>query len=156
MPASLDCRNGGPAQPNGNHVKKWTNGTAQHNEDTNARDMHATASSFLTKIPLSPGSISSQFASSSLHPILPLNSLHVRQTGSAGRGVFASFPLSAGTVVEISHVLLFPAKEYHEHGRHTQLDDYTYVWSKGSEGKKMALALGIGKWKRVFKQLLTF
>lgn len=79
------------------------------------------------------------------HPVIGQGALIVRQTDSAGRGVFACRSLSAGTLVEVSHVLLFPPDEYHRFGRHTRLDDYTYVWSKSSSGSTMALALGIGE-----------
>ncbi|OCH90027.1 hypothetical protein OBBRIDRAFT_879482 [Obba rivulosa] len=57
-----------------------------------------------------------------------------------GRGVYASRDLSAQSVVEISPVLLFAAKEYEEHGKHTVLDHYTFKWRDG----RMALALGLG------------
>lgn len=78
------------------------------------------------------------------HPCLPLNALLVRQTEAAGRGVFAQNDLKAGTLLDVSHVLLFPAKQYAMHGKFTELDSYTYVWSKTEEGSVMALALGIG------------
>ncbi|CEH16581.1 hypothetical protein CBOM_06517 [Ceraceosorus bombacis] len=61
-----------------------------------------------------------------------------------GRGVFATRDLSAGTVIDISPVLLFPADEYEQHGQHTQLDSYTFVWRRSKEGSEMALALGLG------------
>lgn len=78
--------------------------------------------------------------------IVQPGTLQIRQTASAGRGVFAATPLKAGTLVEVSHVLLFDAKEYEEHGQHTLLHEYTYVWSRSSgEGSTMALALGIGE-----------
>lgn len=40
----------------------------------------------------------------------------------------------------MSPVLLFSAREYEEHGRHTVLDHYTFKWRDG----RMALALGLG------------
>ncbi len=43
-------------------------------------------------------------------------------------------------MIEVSPVLLFTAKEYEEHGKHTVLDHYTFVWRDG----RMALALGLG------------
>lgn len=88
-------------------------------------------------------STTSRFKAST-YSTLPSGSLLVRQTSSAGRGVFADVPLQAGTLIEVSHVLLFPAEEYEKHGRHTQLDEYTYIWHKGAEGNTMALALGLG------------
>ena len=48
--------------------------------------------------------------------------------------------IPAQTVVEITPVLLFGAKEYEEHGKQTVLDHYTFVWRDG----RMALALGLG------------
>ncbi|UZJ57236.1 hypothetical protein CBS101457_006556 [Exobasidium rhododendri] len=139
MPASLDRINtGDPFRANGIDAKKLLdNGT--HCDEK--RNVQSTAPAGFT---LSSSSARSSFASTSSQPVLPPDSLHVRQTASAGRGVFASVPLTAGTLLDVSHILLFPAKEYHDHGRHTQLDEYTYVWSKGIEGNTMALALGIG------------
>jgi hypothetical protein len=119
-------------------LKSRINGTIRSN-GTSHIDTHSIASSSASSYS------SSQFASSSSHPLLPLQSLLVQQTPSAGRGVFAAIRLSAGTLVEVSHVLLFPAKEYQEFGQHTELDSYTFVWSKGPEGKTMALALGLGE-----------
>lgn len=78
------------------------------------------------------------------YPVLDRNVLYVSNTPSAGRGVFAAVPLIAGTLVEVSHVLLFEAGEYQQHGQHTQLDSYTYVWTKSAQGNTMALALGLG------------
>lgn len=52
----------------------------------------------------------------------------------------ASREIPAHTLVEISPVLLFEKEEYQEHGRHTVLDHYTFVWRDG----RMALALGLG------------
>lgn len=45
-----------------------------------------------------------------------------------------------GTLIEVSPVLFFSKEEYHEHGRHTALDHYTFKWRDG----RMALALGLG------------
>lgn len=75
---------------------------------------------------------------------IPTGALSVRKTTSAGRGVFAVKPLKAGMLINVSHVLLFPADEYQVHGKHTQLDNYTYIWNKGADGVTMALALGLG------------
>ncbi|WFC95169.1 tRNA-specific adenosine deaminase subunit tad3 [Malassezia brasiliensis] len=75
-----------------------------------------------------------------------LNSLGLRicETPTAGRGVVASHSIARDVVVEISPVLLFAADEYQAHGRHTQLDSYTFVWEKRANGSTMALALGLG------------
>jgi hypothetical protein len=138
MPGSIDCiDNAAPSTSSA--LKQRSNGMMRSN-GTNHSDAHLNAPS-----PSNGHSSSSQFASTSSHPLLAPQSLLVRQTSNAGRGVFAAVPLGAGTLVEVSHVLLFPAKEYHDHGRHTELDNYTFVWSKGAEGKTMALALGLGE-----------
>ncbi|CCL98406.1 uncharacterized protein FIBRA_00403 [Fibroporia radiculosa] len=57
-----------------------------------------------------------------------------------GRGVFASRPIAADVVIEISPVLLFSSTEYARHGQYTVLDSYTFKWRDG----RMALALGLG------------
>ena len=77
-------------------------------------------------------------------PHLNVHGLLVCNTPAAGRGVFASRHIPAGTVIEISPVLLFGPDEYSEHGRHTLLDSYTFVWEKRQSGSTMALALGLG------------
>ena len=53
----------------------------------------------------------------------------------------ASRNIPAGTVIEISPVLLFSQDEYKQHGRYTALDHYTFVWPDG----RMALAFGLGR-----------
>lgn len=70
--------------------------------------------------------------------------LRICETPSAGRGVFATRPISGNTVIEISPVLLFSAEEYEHYGRYTVLDSYTFVWEKSTSGITMALALGLG------------
>lgn len=71
--------------------------------------------------------------------------LVVLTSPTSGRGVYATRRLAAGLTVEISPVLVFPGEEYDAHGRHTQLDSYTFVWSKRAGGQSdMALALGMG------------
>jgi hypothetical protein len=42
-----------------------------------------------------------------------------------GRGVFASRLIPAGTVIDISPVLVFPNQEVDEHASHTMLQHYT-------------------------------
>ena len=79
-------------------------------------------------------------------PHLNSHGLQIYRTEAAGRGVFATKEIPAGTLLEVSPVLVFPAKEYEQHGRHTQLDSYTFIWNKESSGKSdMALALGLGE-----------
>ncbi|PWY97301.1 hypothetical protein BCV70DRAFT_208684 [Testicularia cyperi] len=63
----------------------------------------------------------------------------------SGRGVFATRDIAESTVIEVSPVLLFPPAEYERHGKHTQLDGYTFVWKRIQGGDAiMALALGLG------------
>ncbi|RDB17880.1 SET domain-containing protein 7 [Hypsizygus marmoreus] len=64
----------------------------------------------------------------------------IKHTEEKGRGVYASKPIPRQTVIDISPVLIFAKDEYHEHGRFTTLDHYTFKWSDG----RMALALGLG------------
>ncbi|CCA73599.1 hypothetical protein PIIN_07551 [Serendipita indica DSM 11827] len=73
-------------------------------------------------------------------PHLNPHGLEIRMHPTKGRGVYASRPISVGTVVEISPVLLFGREEYENHGKHTLLDHYTFVWGNG----EMALPLGLG------------
>ncbi|KAL1659976.1 hypothetical protein GGF50DRAFT_64145 [Schizophyllum commune] len=78
------------------------------------------------------------------HPQAPdhLNSTGcvIRYSPGKGRGVYAAREIPSQTLLEISPVLLFEREEYAEHGRHTLLDHYTFVWKDG----RMALALGLG------------
>ncbi|KAL1743623.1 hypothetical protein HDZ31DRAFT_83296 [Schizophyllum fasciatum] len=64
----------------------------------------------------------------------------IKYSQGKGRGVYASREIPAQTLLEISPVLLFDRHEYANHGRHTLLDHYTFVWKDG----RMALALGLG------------
>ncbi|TFK81833.1 hypothetical protein K466DRAFT_666881 [Polyporus arcularius HHB13444] len=66
--------------------------------------------------------------------------LRIEYAEGKGRGVYATREIPAQTLIEVSPVLLFTAKEYEEHGKHTVLDHYTFVWRDG----RMALALGLG------------
>ncbi|PWN19843.1 hypothetical protein BCV69DRAFT_35809 [Microstroma glucosiphilum] len=74
-------------------------------------------------------------------PHLNPNNLLILSHQSRGRGVYASRPLPAGTVVEISPVLIFGKDEWEQHGSRTILDCYTFKWGRMGE---MALALGLG------------
>ncbi|KAF8465213.1 cytidine deaminase-like protein [Russula ochroleuca] len=64
----------------------------------------------------------------------------IKYSEGKGRGVYASKPMPAYTLLEINPALLFSAEEYEAHGRHTVLDHYTFKWRDG----RMALALGLG------------
>ena len=52
----------------------------------------------------------------------------------------ATRSIPAGTLIDISPVILFGKEEYHNYGRFTVVDHYTFVWRDG----RMALALGLG------------
>lgn len=77
-------------------------------------------------------------------PHLNTYELQICDTGFSGRSIFASRAIPSNTVIEISPVLLFSAREYDEHGKHTILDSYTFVWERSLGGNTMALALGLG------------
>jgi hypothetical protein len=80
-------------------------------------------------------------------PHLNRHGLVIHSSAHTGRGVYASYELGRGVVVEISPVLLFPREEYLAHGRHTALDSYTFVWRDKTRGGERiwALALGLGQ-----------
>ncbi|KAJ2847811.1 hypothetical protein IWW36_003659 [Coemansia brasiliensis] len=69
-----------------------------------------------------------------------LGCLELRSHPLRGRGVFTRNPISKGTLVHISPVLVFGREEYRDYGKHTCLDHYTYCW----RGGQYALALGLG------------
>lgn len=69
--------------------------------------------------------------------ILP--SLTVAYSPNRGRGVFATEKIKADTVIEISPVLVFPAKEVGD-AEKTLLFNYFFEW--GNNLKKRALGLG--------------
>lgn len=84
-----------------------------------------------------------QYPSSTPH--LNRFGLSIRDPGGGrGRGVYATAPLAADTLIEVSPVLLFPPAEYAEYGSKTQLDGYTFVWKRTGGRAVMALALGLG------------
>lgn len=69
--------------------------------------------------------------------ILP--ALFIAPSGNRGRGVFTSEKLEAGTVIEISPVLVMSAEE-RVHLDQTLLHDYIFEW--GEDEKKCCVALG--------------
>lgn len=69
--------------------------------------------------------------------ILPI--LVVAPSDKRGRGIFASEPIPANTVIEISPVLVLSAKE-RRHVEKTILFDYIFEW--GNKRKKAVVALG--------------
>ena len=69
---------------------------------------------------------------------LPIVELIVKTTAEKGRGVFAGQDISRGTLINISHLLLFPATDEPSPEKEI-LSHYTYT-----VGSNQALALGIG------------
>lgn len=67
--------------------------------------------------------------------------IYVAYSERHGRGVFAATDLSAGSVIEVCPVLLFPNTQL-EHMRKTMLDDYYFDW--GNDNEWFAIALGYG------------
>lgn len=65
-----------------------------------------------------------------------------------GRGVFAAAPISAGTVIDTSPVLILGLKENVQHIEHTSLYHYTYNWptktTSGEAQMSQAVVFGLG------------
>ena len=68
-----------------------------------------------------------------------LPTLTIAPSEHRGRGVFTTEPIAAGTVIEISPVIVLSAKE-RAHAEKTLLYDYLFEW--GKKGKKACVALG--------------
>lgn len=75
-------------------------------------------------------------------PHLNLHKMRIISTSNRGRGVFAGESIEKDTLVDISPVLLFNKDEYTNFGKHTALDEYTFIWPDRSG--RMGLALGLG------------
>lgn len=77
-------------------------------------------------------------------------SIQVCSTNDRGRGVFAVHDIPAGTLIEVSPVLIVPSKEYDSHNlQSTIFESYLFTWSRANDGGRggggdMALALGLG------------
>ena len=81
-----------------------------------------------------------------LRPI-PNDRLEIRNDPAKGRGVFASTPIAAGTVIEAAPVIIVPAKDCPLLDQ-TILHDYYFHWDDdpdgGPEGEgRGAVALGL-------------
>ncbi|KAM3420794.1 hypothetical protein BST61_g4040 [Cercospora zeina] len=74
--------------------------------------------------------------------------LHLTSNTPKGRGVVASAPIPAGTVIDVSPVLVLGIVENIEHIEQTQLFNYTYNWpTKNSIGEPrtaQAVVFGLG------------
>lgn len=71
--------------------------------------------------------------------MLHIPSLYIAPSALGGRGVFTSEPIEAGGIIEISPVIVVPAKDLsliHQ----TYLHDYYFLWEEG----QCAIALGYG------------
>lgn len=68
-----------------------------------------------------------------------LPSLFIAPSAKGGRGVFTAEKIAAGTIIEISPVLVFSKKE-RKIMEQTALYNYIFEW--GKSGKKAALGMG--------------
>src|SRR6187399_3281238 len=66
--------------------------------------------------------------------------LYVEKTGNKGKAVFTHEKIAAGTVIEISPVIVL-SKEDRQHLDKTLLHDYIFEWGKLKD--KCAMALGL-------------
>ena len=74
------------------------------------------------------------------HSINP-HGLHLRNHAERGRGVFATYAIPAGTLLEESPVLLLTKEEWEgKKMNETIFDEYGFCWSNGG----MAIGLGLG------------
>ncbi len=67
--------------------------------------------------------------------------LHVKTSGSRGRGVFTKEAIRPGTIIEISPVVVLPIKEVGNILK-TKMANYVFQW--GNSGRKIGVALGWG------------
>lgn len=70
-----------------------------------------------------------------------LPSIYIAPSPLGGRGVFTSEDIPAGSIIEISPVIVLPAKDV-AHIHATKLHDYYFIW--GKKDKKCAIVLGYG------------
>ncbi|KAL1586659.1 hypothetical protein WHR41_04469 [Cladosporium halotolerans] len=74
--------------------------------------------------------------------------LSIKYTPEKGRGVFATAPLPAHTILDTSPVLVLSPTSTATHISHTELNHYTYNWPLPSQqrdsSKTQALILGLG------------
>lgn len=82
---------------------------------------------------------------------VPLNRfphLHLKQTPTKGRGVFASQKIETGTILDVSPVLILDPVENTTHIERTSLYHYTYNWplqtTAGATVKTQAVVFGLG------------
>jgi SET domain-containing protein len=66
--------------------------------------------------------------------------LYIEKAGSKGKGVFTHEKIAAGTVIEISPVIVLPGEDRQQLDK-TLLHDYIFEWGKQKD--KCAMALGI-------------
>jgi SET domain-containing protein len=85
-------------------------------------------------------------APASLRPV-PTDRLEIRRDKLKGRGVFASAPIAAGTLIEMAPVIIVPARECKLLDQ-TILHDYYFNWEGDPDGgpggaESGAVALGL-------------
>lgn len=68
-----------------------------------------------------------------------LSSLYIGDSFNRGRGVFSSEPIAAGTIIEVSPVIILSQEERVLLDQ-TLLHDYIFIW--GPEEKECCVALG--------------
>ncbi len=68
-----------------------------------------------------------------------LSSLYMGESLNRGRGVFSSKPIAAGTIIEVSPVIVLSQEERVLLDQ-TLLHDYIFIW--GPEEKECCIALG--------------
>jgi SET domain-containing protein len=80
--------------------------------------------------------------SDGLRPV-PNDRLEIRNDPQKGRGVFASAPIAAGTLIEAAPVIIVPATQLKLLDQ-TILHDYYFAWNRHPEGESSgAVALGL-------------
>ena len=68
-----------------------------------------------------------------------LSSLYIGESLNRGRGVFSSKPIAAGTIIEVSPVIVLSQEERALLDQ-TLLHDYIFIW--GPDEKECCIALG--------------
>src|SRR5687767_372872 len=68
-------------------------------------------------------------------------SLIIKRYGQFGRGVYSTLPVRRGQVVEVSPVVVIPAREW-PRVRGTVLERYGFAWGRGERLNAIPLGLG--------------
>lgn len=67
--------------------------------------------------------------------------LHIKESPRRGRGVFTKEAITAGTIIEVSPVIVLPIKQV-KNCLKTRLHDYVFKW--GESTRKIGVVLGWG------------